>query len=131
MAASSYGLRAYPRRRIRSRGHIGEARWTGLVRRIALQVRLDGRLATSWIFGGFRGAYRDSGGSFYEVSYSDRPEGLVLKLPSGSVIHFRDRDRLTFRRPQGVLVFRLARNRIAGLTYTPNPIRANWLELDR
>jgi hypothetical protein len=79
----------------------------------------------------FVGVYRDSAGSFYGVRYSDRPEGLALTLPNGWVIYFRDRDRLTFRSPQGVLVFRLTGEQIAGLTYTPTPIRADAFELDR
>jgi hypothetical protein len=79
----------------------------------------------------FVGVYRDSGGSFYEVKYSERLESLALTLPSGSAIYFRERDRLTFRSPQGVLVFRLAGEQIAGLTYTPKPIGADWFELSR
>jgi hypothetical protein len=79
----------------------------------------------------FVGVYRDSAGGFLQVKYSERPEGLALALPSGTVIHFRERDRLTFRSPQGVLVFRLVGGQVAGLTYTPNPIRADWFDLDR
>jgi hypothetical protein len=79
----------------------------------------------------FVGLYRDSARAFYYVWYSVRPEALALELPTGAIIHFRERDGLTFRSPQGVLSFRLQEGQLAGLSYTPKTIRADWVKLDR